>query len=593
MERSLEMVAALLGILKTGAAYVPMDPLYPHERLGFLVRDSGAELLLTQKRFVGNFQNQTVPAVALDEVWPDLASLPGIDCPWRVMPENLAYVLYTSGTTGEPKGIEISHGALVNHSTAMARHYDLQPTDRVLQFASISFDVAAEECFPTWAAGAAVVLRPNEPVPEFSDFQRFIEGHGLTVLNLPTPYWTEWIDAIERSGTVLPRSIRLVIVGSEKALPDTLARWQRLAGDRIAWCNSYGPTETTITASYFVPDRQEDWISASTVPIGRPIANVQLYVLDPALQPVPTGVAGELYIGGAGLARGYHRQPARTAEKFIPDCFGREPGRQLYRTGDKVRRLADGNVEFLGRYDDQIKIRGFRVEPAEIEFWLKQHPAVKEARIFQEFLQELNDQPGLPAGAREGEAQLMGYVVLSAEGVATAQDLRSFLAQRLPGYMIPVAWVFLDTLPLTSRGKVDRQALRSLAGRSQKIDPVSSPLQTDTERAIAEIWKEVLGLRTIGRHDNFFDLGGHSLLLGKVLTKVRSLSKRPLGMVDLFQYPTVQALAVHVTGEGPLMGHRGSGAQAEQAQRVQERRLAGSQRLKRQREQRRTITRGI
>jgi catechol 2,3-dioxygenase-like lactoylglutathione lyase family enzyme len=329
------------------------------------------------------------------------------------------------------------------------------------------------------------------------------------------------------------------------------------------------------------------------VPIGRPIANVQLYVLDPALQPVPTGVAGELYIGGAGLARGYHRQPARTAEKFIPDCFGREPGRRLYRTGDKVRRLADGNVEFLGRYDDQIKIRGFRVEPAEIEFLLKQHPAVKETRILQEFLQEMSDQPGLPAGAREGEAPLMGYVVLSAEGVATAQDLRSFLAQRLPGYMIPVAWVFLDTLPLTSRGKVDRQALRSLAGRSQKIDPVSSPLQTDTERAIAEIWKEVLGLRTIGRHDNFFDLGGHSLLLGKVLTKVRSLSKRPLGMVDLFQYPTVQALAVHVTGEGPLMGHRGTGPQVEQAQRVHERRLAGSQRLKRQREQRRTIKRGI
>ncbi|UVT14316.1 MAG: amino acid adenylation domain-containing protein [Nitrospira sp.] len=389
MERSLEMVTALLGVLKTGAAYVPIDPLYPQERLGFMIEDSGAQLVLTQKQFVETFQNRTVPIIALDETWPSIAALPEIDSRWRTTPENLAYILYTSGTTGEPKGIEVSHRALVNHSTAMAKHYGLQPADRVLQFASISFDVAAEECFPTWAAGATVVLRPNEPVPEFSDFQQFIKDHSLTVVNLPTPYWAEWIEAIEQSKSALPSALRLVIVGSEKALPDSLVRWQRLAGERMAWCNSYGPTETTITASYFVPERQKDWISASTVPIGRPIANVQLYVLDPALQPVPIGVAGELYIGGTGLARGYHRQPARTAEQFVPHCFSREPGARLYRTGDRVRRMADGNVEFLGRYDDQIKIRGFRVEPAEIEFWMKRHPAVKDARV----LWESSDQP--------------------------------------------------------------------------------------------------------------------------------------------------------------------------------------------------------
>jgi hypothetical protein len=304
-------------------------------------------------------------------------------------------------------------------------------------------------------------------------------------------------------------------------------------------------------------------------------------------------VAGELYIGGTGLARGYHGQPARTAEKFIPDCFSREPGRRLYLTGDKVRRVADGNVEFLGRYDDQIKVRGFRVEPAEIEFWLKQHPAVKDARILQEFLQELSDQPGLPTGTRMGEPQLVGYVVPWAEGVVTAQDLRSFLAESLPRYMIPAAWIFLDTLPLTSRGKVDRQALRTLAERIQMPEPMSAPPQTDVERTIAEIWKEVLDLQAVGRQDNFFDLGGHSLLLGKVLMQVRSLSKRPLGMVDLFQYPTVQTLAAYVTGEEPLIGNRGAVAQAEQTQEVRERRFAGSQRLKQQRERRRTIMRGI
>ncbi len=589
MERSLEMVAGLLGILKAGAAYVPMDPQYPRERLGFMIRDSGARLLLTHKRCIDDFQSQTVQIIALDEAWPEITVLSGMDCPWGAVPENVAYVLYTSGTTGEPKGIEISHRALVNHSTAMAKTYGLQPADRVLQFASISFDVAAEECFPTWAAGATVVLRPNEPIPAFSDFQQFIEDQGLTVLNLPTPYWAEWIDAIEQSGTALPQSIRLVIVGSEKALPDSLVRWQRLAGNRIAWCNSYGPTETTITASCFVPERETDWISVSTVPIGRPIANVQLYVLNPALQPVPVGVTGELYIGGTGLARGYHCRPARTAERFIPDCFSREPGHRLYRTGDKVRRLADGNVEFLGRYDDQVKIRGFRVEPAEIEFWLTQHDGVKEARV----LQELSDQPGSPARERIGGPQLVGYVVPRTEGVVTAQDLRNFLGERLPRYMIPAAWIFLEALPLTSRGKTDRQALRSLAGRIQRAEPESVPLQTDTERAIAEIWKEVLGLQTVGRQDNFFDLGGHSLLLGKVLTQVRSLSKRSLGMVDLFQYPTVQTLAAYVADEETHEGNRGSGARAEHAQQVKERRLAGSQRLKRQREQRRTMAREI
>lgn len=586
MERSLEMVTALLGILKAGAAYVPIDPLYPHERSDFMILDSGARLLLTQRRFAENFQNQPIPVVALDEEWPTVASLPAVDCPSRTAPQSLAYVLYTSGTTGEPKGIEISHQALVNHSTAMAKHYGLQSGDRVLQFASISFDVAAEECFPTWTAGATVVLRPNEPVPAFSDFRRFIEDHGLTVLNLPTPYWSEWIDEIERSGTALPRSIRLVIVGSEKVLPDSLVRWQRLAGDRIAWCNSYGPTEAAITASYFVPERQENWISASTVPIGRPIANVELYVLDPAMQPVPVGVAGELYIGGEGLARGYHRQADRTAEKFVPHCFSKEPGRRLYRTGDKVRRLADGNVEFLGRYDDQIKVRGFRVEPAEVEFWIKQHPGVKDALV----LQELTDQPGLPVAARIGERQLVGYVVLGAEAVATGQDLRNFLAEKLPAYMIPALWTFLDALPRTPGGKVDRQALRALAGRSQKAEPVSAPLQTDTERAIAEIWKNVLGLEAVGRHDNFFDLGGHSLLLAKVLTHVRPMSAKPVAMVDLFQYPTVEALAAYLNGDGTLSGDRGLFAQAEWMQPAKERRLAGARRLQRQREQRRTMT---
>lgn len=586
LERSLEMGTALLGVLKAGASYVPMDPSFPQERSRAMIQDSGARVLLTQKRFAAHFHDATVPVIALDEIWPVLASLSDFDSPSAAVPQNLAYVLYTSGTTGQPKGIEISHRAVVNHSTAMAKHYGLRPTDRVLQFASISFDVAAEEYFPTWSAGASVVLRPNEPVPEFSELRQFIEDHGLSVLNLPTPYWAEWIEACEQDGTALPSSVRLVIVGSEKALPDSLARWQRLADDRIVWCNSYGPTEATITASYFMPERLEDWTSATTVPIGRPIANVELYVLDSACQPVPIGVTGELYIGGAGLARGYSRQADRTAERFVPHCFSREPGQRLYRTGDRARRRADGNVEFLGRYDAQIKVRGFRVEPAEIEYSIKQHPDVKDALV----LQEVNGVASLAAGFLAKEPRLVGYVVPRGETITTGQDLRGFLAERLPGYMIPAEWIFLDAVPLTPRGKVDRQALRAHAGRIQKAEPPAALLQTNTERAIAEIWKTVLGVESVGRHDNFFDLGGHSLLLTKVLTQVRAVSTRPLAMVDLFQYPTVQDLAAYLNGGRTSNEADGECAQAERMQQSKARRLAGLRRLQRQREQRQTTT---
>ncbi len=589
LERSPEMATALLGVLKAGAAYVPMDPMYPLERLRFMIRDSGAETLLTQKRCIENFEEQSLVVMAVDEIWPVVMSLPDTDDPSPIGPQNLAYVLYTSGTSGEPKGVEVSHHALVNHSAAMARHYGLQPTDRVLQFASISFDVAAEECFPTWTAGATVVLRPNEPVPAFADFRQFIEDQALTVLNLPTPYWAEWIDAIEHSGEAFPSSLRLVIVGSEKALPDSLMRWQRLIGDRVAWCNSYGPTETTITASYFMPERERDWTSATTVPIGHPIANVEFYLLDSVMQPVPIGVAGELYIGGMGLARGYHHHPAKTAERFVPHCFSLDPGQRLYRTGDKVRRLMDGNVEFLGRYDDQIKVRGFRVEPAEVECWLRQHPAVHDARI----LQESHARPDHSSAARAKEPRLVGYIVSQATTATDARDLRRFLSERLPEYMIPAEWVFLDALPLTSRGKIDRQALRGLAGRAQKTESASVPPQTQTERAVAEVWKEVLGLSVVGRHDNFFDLGGHSLLLGKVLMLVRSLSQRPVTMVDLFKYPTVQALAAYVTSDDVQVGEQESLKRTESTEQEHERRVSGLQRLKRQRTQRQTATRGI
>jgi non-ribosomal peptide synthetase component F len=256
--------------------------------------------------------------LALDVEWPAVAGLPDDNLVTGSNPDHLAYLLYTSGTTGNPKGIGITHRALVNHGLAMVQAYDLSPADRVLQFASVSFDVAAEECFPTWLAGATVVLRPNEPVPAYGDFQAFLHAQGVTVLNLPTPYWAGWAEESERTAAAVPSSVRLVIVGSEKALPDDLRRWRRAAGEQVDWCNSYGPTEATITASTYRPGPAQDGTVLQTIPIGRPIANVEMYVLDRHLHPVPAGVPGDLYIGGPGLARGYHRQPALTAAQFIP-----------------------------------------------------------------------------------------------------------------------------------------------------------------------------------------------------------------------------------------------------------------------------------
>ncbi len=384
VERSLEMVVGLWATLKAGAAYVPIDPAYPRSRQVAILEDVQPKLVLTQQQFANDLSRSGAPVCAMDSGWAAAAGYPDGNLPNLSRPDNLAYLLYTSGTTGQPKGTGISHRALVNHSIAIAARYGLVPTDRVLQFASVSFDVAAEECFPSWLAGATVVVRPNAPLPAFSDFHAFLREQRLTVLNLPTPYWAGWVDEIDRTGLAIPAELRLIVVGSEKALPESVMRWQRVAGPQIGWCNSYGPTEATITASCYVPEPDMDWTRALTVPIGRPIANVELYLLDSHLRPVPLGVPGELYIGGAGLARGYHRLPALTAGRFVPHPFSSRPGERLYRTGDRARRRPEGEVEFLGRVDEQVKVRGHRIELGDIECHARQHPDVKECRVFLE-----------------------------------------------------------------------------------------------------------------------------------------------------------------------------------------------------------------
>ena len=543
MERSLEMMVGLLGILKAGGAYVPLDSAYPQERLALILEDAKPLVLLTQKHLVAELPKHRAKVVCIDADWEIHTFSSAQENPISsVTAENLAYVIYTSGSTGTPKGVLITHQALVNHTIAAAKAYQLQPEDRILQFASISFDVAAEELFPSWLSGSTVVIRPNR-ILAFANFLQFLEQEKLTVLNLPTAYWHDWVSDLAQTEAPLPSTLRLVIVGTEQTLPEKLALWEKLVGDlyhklpgghlRIRWLNAYGPTEATIGATIYEPLEpttcQENQ-SIYRVPVGRPIANIQIYLLDKHLNPTPSGVPGELYISGVGIARGYLNRPELTAEKFIPNPFNDKSGTHLYKTGDLARYLPNGDIELLGRIDYQVKIRGFRIELGEIESKLKQHAKVREAVVV-----DREDE--------EGDKRLVAYVSPHFEQTLTVTELRSFLQEKLPQYMVPSAFIVLPALPLLSNGKLDRHSLPAPETLRPEIEVAYVMPQTEVEQKIATVWQNALNIENIGIHDNFFELGGHSLLMVKVHTQLREISKTDLLLLDLFRYPTISSLA--------------------------------------------------
>ena len=531
VEHSIEMLICLLGVLKAGGAYVPLVSSYPQERTRLILEDAQVKLLLTTSHLA---PQQYTRVICVDEKWTEISARDEKNVISGVAADNLAYVIYTSGSTGKPKGVLITHRSLVNHCQAISRLYDLQPSDRVLQFAPLNFDVAAEELFPSLTSGAAVILLPARLRLSPVDFTEFLSGAGVTVLNLPAFYWHQWISELARLKTELPGTLRLMVVGSEKVLVEWYAGWRKIAGENVRWINAYGLTETTITATVCeVKDNAENLISGS-MSIGRPIANIEAYILDRDLQPAPIGVRGELYLGGECLARGYLGEPALTAERFIPHPFSQTPGARLYRTGDVVRYLPDGNLEFIGRTDSQLKVRGFRLEPAEIEMALATHACVREVLV---------DQVGM--------TRLAAYVVTGEEHVPTTSELQRHLRERLPEYMIPSAFVLLDEMPLTRTGKVDREALRALqlsrpAAESSFVAP-----DTDVEKKLAEIWASVLGVEQIGVHDNFFELGGDSILSIQIVARANQ-SELYLTAKDIFQYQTIAGLAA-VAGVGRTM----------------------------------------
>jgi amino acid adenylation domain-containing protein len=534
--RSPELVVAMLAIWKAGAAYVPLDPAYPAERLAAMLADCGAAVVLADAASAARLPAGAAPVVTLDESWSGLAAEPAGNPRPPLAPRNLVYVIYTSGSTGRPKGVMIEHASLASYAASASRIYGVTAADRVLQFCSISFDISIEEIVPCLTQGAELVLRTDAMLESVATFLATCRAWGLTLLSLPTAYWHEITARMESEGLALPPTLRLVIIAGERALPERLLEWRRGAPRQPRLVNTYGLTESTIIStagdltSCAADGRRE-------VPIGRAIADTQLYVLDPALEPVPLGVPGELYIGGGLLARGYLGLPGATAERFVPNPFRRGaeprgPGERLYRTGDLARVLPGGELEFLGRDDHQIKIRGYRIEIGEIEAALARHPGLAAVAV-------------AAPEERPGQRRLAAYVVARHRPPELA-ELRAFLGETLPDYMVPARYLFLAALPMTPNGKLDRAALPPPGELTAAGLAAHEPPRDDTERFLAELWREALGVERVGIHDNFFDLGGQSLLLIRVHEAIKARFGEAVPMVDLFKQPTVAALARHL-----------------------------------------------
>lgn len=521
VERSLEMVVGLLGILKAGAAYVPLDPNYPDERLSFMLLDAQVSVLLTQQQLVGDLPNHEAVVVCLDTDWHHIAKHCEKNPIADVISDNLAYTIYTSGSTGQPKGVQILHSAVVNFLSTMRQQPGMTADDVLLGVTTFTFDIAVLEIFLPMIVGARLVIAKREVTVDGKQLLDLLVNSGATVMQATPATWRLLLEAGWQN------SHKLKILCGGEALPKKLAN-QLQARSTSLW-NVYGPTETTIWSLISQVESEEGLIS-----IGRPIANTEVYILDRHLQPVPIGVPGELHIGGAGLARGYLNRPELTEDKFIPNPFSHQKGARLYKTGDLARYLSDRSIECLGRIDFQVKMRGFRIELGEIEAVLSQDPGVLQTVVI----------------AREdvpGDQRLVAYVVTNQELAPTTTDLRRVLKEKLPDYMVPSAFVMLEALPLTPNGKVDRRALPSPQSlRPEMVANYEMP-QTETEVLIAIIWQEILQLEKLGIHDNFFDLGGHSLLMVQIHHKLQKIFSQELSMVEIFKYPTIHSLAKRLT----------------------------------------------
>jgi amino acid adenylation domain-containing protein len=527
MARSLEMIVGLLGILKAGGAYVPLDPEYPKDRLALMLEDSRALTIVTEQRFADRFPQRQAILICLDDESANIRQ-ESIENPvTNVTPESLAYVIYTSGSTGNPKGVMIEHRSFVNYlywfnQAGLADKLAVLPV-----VTKPTFDASLKQLFAPLLRAGQVWILSDEVISEPPVLLKTLSTRSGTVLNCFPGLWNALLELIESNQTLLSsEALSVLLLGGEQVNASLTERTLAVFPHVDIW-NLYGPTEATANAiaGKITPERPTG--------LGRPTANATIALLDANLEAVPIGVTGELYIGGVGLARGYLGRADLTAEKFIPNPFSQEPGARLYKTGDLAHYRADGDIEFVGRSDNQVKIRGFRIELGEIEAILAQYPSVRESLVA---AQEIGP----------GERRLVAYVVRSHGPATTAHELRAFLKEKLPEYMVPSAFVILDTLPLTPNGKVDRKALPVPDQSRPELDQIFVVPRTPVEEMIAEIWAEALKVERVGIHDNFFDLGGHSLLATQVISRMRQTFHVDLSLRLLFERPTVAGLAVQI-----------------------------------------------
>jgi amino acid adenylation domain-containing protein len=518
IERSLEMVVGILGILKAGAAYVPIDPAYPDERISYLLENSQVQVLLTLKHQLVDLPEYQGQILCLDTDWDSIAAGNEENPTSEVQPTNLAYIMYTSGSTGKPKGVLVPHQGLCNLAWDQIRFFDVQPTSRYLQFASLSFDPSISDIITSLCAGARLCLIPPESSRLGSELKELLQQYEITHIDIVPPALATI------SSEELP-ALRVVIVGGDVCTQELVREWSK---GRL-FINTYGPTECTVstTAVRYTDSNQKPTI-------GRPISNTQIYILDRFLQPVPIGVIGELYIGGVGVARGYLNRPEITVESFLHDPFSEKKDARMYKTGDLARYQSNGEIEFLGRVDYQIKIRGNRIELAEIETALEKHPQVDQSVV-------------LAFKNPAGDKQLAAYTVSSVSH-PESNNLREFLKKMLPDYMIPAVFISLDAFPLTPNGKVDRKALPEPEQIGQQTDYIAP--QDILEQQIAELWENILHRKRIGMYDNFFDLGGNSLLAATLFAEIEKKFGKRLPLLSLLKAATVRSLAELLRKDG-------------------------------------------
>ncbi|HEY4326481.1 MAG TPA: amino acid adenylation domain-containing protein [Mucilaginibacter sp.] len=527
IERSMEMMVGILGIMKAGGAYVPIDPAYPQDRISYMLEDTGAVLVVSSSSSREKLQESNIKVIALDSDWHEIEKESDKDPHTAISSDQLAYVIYTSGSTGRPKGVMVEHGNLVSICNAWREAYNLSSFEiRVLQLASMSFDVFAGDMCRTLPVGGTLIICPEKARYDLDELYKLIEKHKINVFETTPGLIVPLIKHIEERELTLD-FMKVLVMGSDTLDIQSYQHLRHLYASKFRIINGYGTTETTIDSIYFEGE-VKNYAESKVMPIGKPFLNTKVYILNSGGQKQPVGVAGELCIGGAGVSRGYLNQPELTVQKFAPDPFAKEQGARLYRTGDLARWLPDGNVEYLGRIDDQVKIRGYRVELGEIESVLNQSPGVKQSVVL----------------AREddrGTKRLVGYV--ATEGTFDKQEVQNYLSTKLPEYMVPALWVELESIPLTSNGKIDKKALPEPDMSAQTKTYIAPG--NEIEVAIAAVWQELLGADRVGIHDNFFELGGDSILTIQVVSRLRRLGYT-VQPKDLFTYQTVAGLSAAI-----------------------------------------------